>query len=63
MEERYRKMSRMGVRNIDGYNGRVREAIAHGKTAEVLSEENLLRSRRLAEAQGDFSHAPVCHAD
>ncbi|MBS1302379.1 DNA translocase FtsK [Loktanella sp. SALINAS62] len=28
MEERYRKMSRMGVRNIDGYNGRVREALA-----------------------------------
>ena len=40
-----------------------REAIAYGKTAEVLSEENLLRARRLAEAQGDFSHAPVCHAD
>ena len=40
-----------------------RDAIAYGKTAEVLSEENLLRARRLAEAQGDFSHAPVCHAD
>ncbi|MDT8857387.1 DNA translocase FtsK [Paracoccaceae bacterium Fryx2] len=31
MEERYRKMSRMGVRNIEGYNGRVREAIARGE--------------------------------
>ena len=31
MEERYRKMSRMGVRNIDGYNARVREAIAKGE--------------------------------
>ncbi len=31
MEERYRKMSKMGVRNIDGYNGRVREALAAGK--------------------------------
>ncbi|GGW26356.1 hypothetical protein GCM10011452_13180 [Gemmobacter lanyuensis] len=31
MEERYRKMSKMGVRNIDGYNGRVREAIANGE--------------------------------
>jgi len=30
MEERYRKMSKMGVRNIDGYNGRVREALAKG---------------------------------
>ena len=28
MEERYRKMSKMGVRNIDGYNGRVRETLA-----------------------------------
>jgi len=28
MEERYRKMSKMGVRNIDGYNGRVAEAMA-----------------------------------
>ena len=28
MEDRYRKMSKMGVRNIEGYNGRVREALA-----------------------------------
>jgi len=27
MEERYRKMSKMGVRNIDGYNGRVTDAL------------------------------------
>ncbi len=31
MEERYRKMSRMGVRNIDGFNGRVREALDKGE--------------------------------
>jgi DNA segregation ATPase FtsK/SpoIIIE, S-DNA-T family len=31
MEERYRKMSKMGVRNIDGYNARVREALAKGE--------------------------------
>ncbi|MEL6566688.1 MAG: DNA translocase FtsK, partial [Pseudomonadota bacterium] len=31
MEERYRKMSKMGVRNIDGYNGRVRDALAKGE--------------------------------
>ena len=37
MEERYRKMSKLGVRNIDGYNARVseakqerRDALAHG---------------------------------
>ncbi|PZO65007.1 MAG: cell division protein FtsK [Paracoccus denitrificans] len=32
MEERYRRMSKMGVRNIEGYNGRVREALAKGET-------------------------------
>ncbi len=31
MEDRYRKMSKMGVRNIDGYNGRIREAMAKGE--------------------------------
>lgn len=30
MEERYRKMSKMGVRNIDGYNARVKEALDNG---------------------------------
>jgi S-DNA-T family DNA segregation ATPase FtsK/SpoIIIE len=31
MEERYRKMSRMGVRNIDGYNSRVQDALDKGE--------------------------------
>ncbi len=31
MEDRYRKMSRMGVRNIEGYNHRVREALGKGE--------------------------------
>ena len=31
MEERYRKMSKMGVRNIDGYNTRMRQAQAKGE--------------------------------
>jgi S-DNA-T family DNA segregation ATPase FtsK/SpoIIIE len=31
MEERYRAMSKMGVRNIDGYNERVREAAKKGE--------------------------------
>ncbi|MGV3548488.1 DNA translocase FtsK [Rhizobium sp.] len=32
MEERYRKMSRLSVRNIDGYNARVAEARERGET-------------------------------
>ena len=31
MEERYKKMSKLGVRNIDGYNARVAEAQARGE--------------------------------
>ncbi|MGR3549497.1 DNA translocase FtsK [Pseudooceanicola sp.] len=31
MEERYRKMSKMGVRNIDGYNSRVADALSRGE--------------------------------
>ncbi|MAC77389.1 MAG: cell division protein FtsK [Rhodobacteraceae bacterium] len=32
MEERYRKMSKTGVRNIDGYNARVQDALSKGET-------------------------------
>jgi S-DNA-T family DNA segregation ATPase FtsK/SpoIIIE len=32
MEERYKKMSKVGVRNIDGFNARVAEAAAKGET-------------------------------
>ncbi len=34
MEERYKKMSKIGVRNIDGYNSRAKEA---QKTGEVMT--------------------------
>ncbi len=40
-----------------------REVVARGKTAEVLSDENLNRARHLAEEQGERSSAPVCHVD
>jgi S-DNA-T family DNA segregation ATPase FtsK/SpoIIIE len=32
MEDRYKKMSKLGVRNIDGFNARVGEALAKGET-------------------------------
>jgi S-DNA-T family DNA segregation ATPase FtsK/SpoIIIE len=32
MEDRYRKMSKLGVRNIDGFNARVAEAMAKGES-------------------------------
>ena len=31
MEERYRRMSKMGVRNIEGFNGKVRDALSKGE--------------------------------
>ena len=31
MEERYRRMSKLGVRNIEGFNGRVRDALKKGE--------------------------------
>ena len=34
MEERYRKMSKMGVRNISGYNGRVADALSKNEDFE-----------------------------
>lgn len=34
MEERYRKMSKLGVRNVGGYNARVAEALAKGENFE-----------------------------
>ncbi len=34
MEERYRKMSKMGVRNVAGYNGRVQDALDKGEDFE-----------------------------
>ena len=33
MEDRYRKMSKLGVRNIDGFNARAREAAGQGRGA------------------------------
>jgi DNA segregation ATPase FtsK/SpoIIIE-like protein len=55
MEERYQKMAKLGVRNIDGYNARVREAQKDGQpltrlvqtgfdkaTGEAIFEEEVL---------------------
>ncbi|MBB3608521.1 DNA translocase FtsK [Rhizobium sp. BK602] len=36
MEDRYRKMSRLGVRNIDGYNSRVASAKEKGETIHIM---------------------------
>ena len=49
MEERYRKMSKMGVRNIDGYNGRVADALG----------KNEMFSRTIQTGFDDATGEPV----
>lgn len=44
MEERYRKMSRLGVRNIDGYNGRVAQAREKSETIHIMVQTGFDRS-------------------
>jgi len=44
MEERYRKMSRLGVRNIDGYNDRVAQAREKGETIHIMVQVGFDRS-------------------
>ena len=47
MEDRYRKMSKVGVRNIDGFNERVAQADAEGR-AHLAHRADRLRPRRPA---------------
>ncbi|MEO0750516.1 MAG: DNA translocase FtsK 4TM domain-containing protein [Pseudomonadota bacterium] len=53
MEERYRKMSKMGVRNIDGYNSRV---------ADALSKQEMF-SRTVQTGFDDETGEPVFETD
>ncbi len=53
MEERYKKMSKMGVRNIDGYNGRVKEALA----------KNEMFSRTVQTGFDDATGDPIFETD
>ena len=61
MEERYRKMSRLGVRNIDGYNVRVAEARANGEVITRIVETGFDRSTgemTQEEQVMDLTHLP-----
>ena len=57
MEERYRKMSKMGVRNIDGYNGRVRDALAKRRDVHAHRPDRLRRGDRRAGLRDRRVHA------
>ena len=46
MEERYKKMSKLGVRNIEGYNARVAEAQGQGREAHPHGAYRLRQGNR-----------------
>ena len=46
MEERYRRMSKMGVRNIDGFNSRVSDALM--KNENFSAQYKLALMKKLA---------------
>ena len=50
MEDRYRKMSKIGVRNVDGFNARVVEARARGETLDPHRPDRL----RPRDGRGDL---------
>ena len=62
MEDRYRKMSKVGVRNIDGYNARVAEAAAKGEISDPHGADRLRprdrRGRSTSEEQLDLAPLP-----
>lgn len=61
MEDRYRKMSRLGVRNIDGYNARAAQAREKGEVITVSVQAGFDRQSGeiLYEDQDlDLSHMP-----
>ena len=45
MEDRYRRMSKIGVRNIAGYNERAREAMARKRALRAHHPDRLRRPR------------------
>ncbi|MDQ0509818.1 DNA translocase FtsK [Ancylobacter amanitiformis] len=54
MEERYKKMSRLGVRNIDGFNARVAEAAAKGEIITRTVQKGFDRETGLIEEEEEI---------
>jgi DNA segregation ATPase FtsK/SpoIIIE, S-DNA-T family len=54
MEERYKKMSKLGVRNIDGYNARVAEAGAKGEKLSRTVHTGSISSRCLTSSSSSM---------
>ena len=57
MEERYKKMSKLGVRNIDGYNARVAEAKAKGEKLTRTVHTGYDKETRRGDLRGGGARA------
>ncbi len=57
MEERYKKMSKVGVRNIDGFNARVADALAKGEPLTRTVQTGF--DRETGEAIYEFEEIPL----
>ena len=61
MEDRYKKMSKVGVRNIDGFNARVAEAAGKGEIDHPHGADRLRpRDRRGDLRAGGDGRSPNC---
>ena len=63
MEDRYKKMSKLGVRNIDGFNARVAEAAGEGRDDHAHGADRLRPRDRRGDlrAGGDGSRRTALH--
>ncbi len=60
MEDRYRKMSRLSVRNIDGYNARAAQAREKGETITVSVQTGFDRnSGEIVYEEQDLDLSPM----
>ncbi|WP_337270621.1 DNA translocase FtsK [Oryzifoliimicrobium ureilyticus] len=60
MEDRYRKMSRLGVRNIDGYNARLAQARDSGEVLRILVQTGFDKGTGAPiEEEQDLDLAPM----
>ena len=51
MENRYRKMSKLGVRNIDGFNARLADAAGQGREPDPQGADGLRPGNRPADVR------------
>ena len=57
MEDRYKKMSKVGVRNIDGFNARVAEAVAKGEALTRTVQTGF--DKETGEAVYEYEEIPL----